>query len=90
MQVIHLARRLAHGSCLTHIVSRLPSGIGEPPLLSASFIVRSTRRLEENPWMIYGKLFNLCFFYLLTSSQPEPSIFPLHEPPDDSDSLSVF
>lgn len=30
--------------------------------------------------MIYCKLFNLCFLYLLTSSQPEPFIFPFISP----------
>lgn len=49
-------------------------------VLPASFIVQSTRNLEENPWMIYCKLFNLCFLYLLTSSQPEPFIFPFISP----------
>lgn len=37
----------------------------EPPLLSFClpiFVsVQSTRNLEENPWMTYCKLFNLCF-----------------------------
>ena len=43
-------------------------------------VVQSTRNFEENPWMTYCKLFNLCFLYLLTSSQPEPFIFPFISP----------
>ena len=58
----------------------------ELPLLSAFCLpifvvfVQSTRNLEENLWMTYCKLFNLCFLYLLTSSQPEPFIFPFISP----------
>lgn len=40
----------------------------------------SSRNLEESPWMTYCKLFSLCFLYLLTSSQPEPFIFPFISP----------
>lgn len=59
---------------------------GEPPLLSAFclpifvLVVQSTRNLEENPWMTYCKLLNLCLLYLLTSGQPEPFIFPFISP----------
>lgn len=37
-------------------------------------------QFEENPWMIYCQLFNLCFLYFFTSSQPEPFISPFISP----------
>lgn len=59
--------------------------------LPASFIVQSTRNLEENPWMIYCKLSHRCFLYLFISSQPERFIFPSISPlPILPDSECVF